>query len=93
MNKLQKDILLNQVPVLVRFSQVTTGHGVPETEELSLTVVRLHRNDQIAQTFSPWELTEHKDFQLIPAREVLYVLVTLILSNDAIEFAAIKMQS
>ena len=41
------------VPVLVRFSQVTAGHGVPETEELSLTAVRLHRNNQIAQTFSP----------------------------------------
>lgn len=81
------------IPVLVRFSQVTAGHGVPETEELSLTAVRLHRNNQITQTFSPLELTEHKDFQLIPAREVLYVLVTLILSNDAIEFAAVKMQS
>ena len=55
------------VPILVRFCQVATRHGVPESEELSLAAMRLHRNDQIAQTFTPRELTEHKDFELIPA--------------------------
>ena len=41
------------ISVLVRLSQVTAGRGVPETEELSLIAVRLHRNNQITQSFSP----------------------------------------
>ena len=36
------------VSVLVRFRQVATRHGVPESEELSLAAMRLHRHDQIA---------------------------------------------
>ena len=41
------------VPILVRFCQVATRHGVPESEELSLAAMRLHRDDQITQTFTP----------------------------------------
>lgn len=33
------------VPILVRLCQVATRHGVPETKELSLAAMRLHRND------------------------------------------------
>ena len=40
------------VPILVRFCQVATRHGVPESEELSLAAMRLHRDDQITQTFT-----------------------------------------
>ena len=36
------------------------------------------------------ELTEHKNFELIPAQEVLYIIVTAILSNDYIEVATIQ---
>ena len=52
---------------------------------VSLAAVRLNSNHQVPQTFASGELTEHKDFELIPARKDLYVTVTLILSNDTIE--------
>ena len=40
------------VPILVRFCQVAACYGVPESEELSLAAMRLHRDDQIRQTFT-----------------------------------------
>lgn len=80
------------VPVLVSFCQVATSHGVPESEELSLAAVRFHRNNQIAQTFTPRELTEHKNFELIPAGESLYVPVTLILTNEIVELVTVKVR-
>ena len=52
---------------LVRFCQVTKGHRIPKTEELSLAAMRLNSNYQVPQTFTSGELTEHKDFELIPA--------------------------
>jgi hypothetical protein len=81
------------VPVLVRLSQVAKGHGIAKTVELSLAAMRLNRYNQITQTLASRQLTEHKDFELIPAREDLYVAVTLILSDDAIKLAPVKMQS
>ena len=36
------------VTILVRFCQVATRYGVPETEELSLAAMGLHRHNQIA---------------------------------------------
>ena len=81
------------VSVLVRFCQVTKGHRVPKTEELSLAAVRLNSNHQVAQTFASRQLTEHKDFELIPAREDLYVAVTLILTDEIVELVPVKMRS
>lgn len=80
------------VPVLVRFCQVAASHRVPETEELSLAAMRLHRNDQITQTFASRELTKHKDFELIPAGEDLYVTVTLILTDEIVELVSIQVR-
>ena len=37
-----------EVTILVRFCQVATRYGVPETEELSLAAMGLHRHNQIA---------------------------------------------
>lgn len=51
------------IPVLV----VVTGHRVSETEELRLAAVSLNRYYKVSQTFASGELTEHKNFQLIPA--------------------------
>ena len=67
-------------------------HGVPETEELSLTAMRLNGHYQIAQAFTSGELTEHKDFELIPAGEVLYVAVTLILTDEIVELVSIQVR-
>ena len=37
------------VTILVRFCQVATRYGVPETEELSLAAMGLHNHNQIAK--------------------------------------------
>ena len=79
------------VPVLVRLSQVAKGHGIAKNEELSLATMRLNRYNQITQTLASRKFTEHKDFELIPAGEDLYVAVTLILSDDAIKLDPVKM--
>lgn len=55
------------IPILVRFGQVATGHRISETEELRLAAVSFNRYYQVSQTFASGELTEHKNFQLIPA--------------------------
>ena len=81
------------VPVLVRFGQVASSHGIAKTEELSLTAVRLNRYDQIAQTFASGQLTEHKHFQLIPARKCFYVAVALILTDEIVELVPVKVRS
>ena len=38
-----------EVTILVRFCQVATRYGVPETEELSLAAMGLHNHNQIAK--------------------------------------------
>lgn len=60
MGEVLKDAI---IPVLV----VVTGHRVSETEELRLAAVSLNRYYKVSQTFASGELTEHKNFQLIPA--------------------------
>jgi hypothetical protein len=80
------------VPVLVRFRQIAARHRVSKTEELSLAAMRLHGNYQITQTFTSGELAEHKDFELIPAGESLYVAVSLIFANKIVELVSIKIR-
>lgn len=55
------------IPVLVRFGQVAAGHRIYETEELRLATVSINRYYQVSQTFASGELTERKNFLLIPA--------------------------
>ena len=84
--KLFEDVI---VPVLVRFREVTPSDGLAEPEVVSLVAVSLDRNDQVSQAFSPGELAEHKNEQLIPTGEALYIAVSQILRDDAIELAAV----
>ena len=62
--KLFKDTI---VPVLVRFCKIAACNGVSESKELSLTSVSLYGDCQVSKTITSGELTEHKNFELIPA--------------------------
>ena len=62
--KLFKDTI---VPVLVRFCKIAACNGVSESKELSLASVSLYGDYQISKTVTSGELTEHKNFELIPA--------------------------
>lgn len=62
--KLFKDV---KVPVLVRFCKIATCYGVSESKELSLAPMSLYGDYQVSKTVTSEELTEHKNFELIPA--------------------------
>ena len=57
---------------------------------LQTTSVSLYGDYQVSKTVTSGELAEHKNFELIPARKVLYVAVTVILSNDPVELATVQ---
>lgn len=54
------------VSILVRFRQIATCHRVTKAKELSLAAVSLYCDYQVSQTIASGELTEHKNFQLVP---------------------------
>ena len=62
--KLFKDMI---VPVLVRFCKIAPCDRVSESKELSLASVCLYGDYQVYKTVTSGELTEHKNFKLIPA--------------------------
>ena len=62
--KLLKDMI---VPVLVRLCKIATCDRVSESKELSLASVSLYCDYQVSKTVTSGELTEHKNFELIPA--------------------------
>ena len=55
------------VPVLVRFCKITACNRVSESKELSLASVSRYGDYQFSKTVASGELTEHKNFELIPA--------------------------
>jgi hypothetical protein len=47
-------------------------------------------DSQISQPFTVGELTKHQNKQLVPRREMLYILVSTILANKVVEVVSIK---
>ena len=62
--KLFKDMI---VPALVCLCKIAACHRVSESKELNLASVSLYGDYQVSKTITSGELTEHKNFELIPA--------------------------
>ncbi len=73
------------VPVLVGLCQVASGDLLAETDAVTLVVMGIQRDNQVAQAVPVGKLAEHEREQLVPAREVLDVFVTTVLSDEIIE--------
>ena len=50
------------------------------------------RNYQVSKTVASAKLPEHKYLKLIPAREMLYVAVFLVLGNKPVALAAVQIR-
>lgn len=48
------------------------------------------RNNQVAQAFAVAELAKYHDKQLVPAGEVLDIVVALVLANEVVEQAPVQ---
>lgn len=66
------------VPVIVRFRQVASCGSLAEAQVKSLACVRLCRKNQIPETLSVGQLSEHHDCQLIPAGERLDITIPVV---------------
>ena len=86
--KLLKD---TEVAVLIGRSQRSLGDGLsPQTEVETLGPMGFKSHYHIAQTLTVTELTEHQSKKLVPAGEVLDILVTIIFASEIIEVIPIK---
>ena len=66
------------VPVIVRFRQVASCGSLAEAQVKSLACVRLCRKNQIPETLTVGQLSEHHDCQLIPAGERLDIPISIV---------------
>jgi hypothetical protein len=57
---------------------------------ITLGVVGIKSDNQISQTFTIGELSEHQSKQLIPTSEMLYVTITLVLIDYAAKFIFVQ---
>ena len=80
--ELFKDVIIAGI---VGFRQVAPSNKAAKTEGVKLTLDGGRCNDKSPQRRLAGQLTKHQREQLIPAREVLDILVTVILFYDAKE--------
>jgi hypothetical protein len=80
--ELFEDVIIAGV---VRFRQVASGNIAAKSEGVKLTLDGGGSNDESSQRRLAGQLTKHQREQLVPAGEVLDILVTVILFYDAKE--------
>ena len=78
------------VTILVRFREIAARHAFPHSEMVKLAMVGLKSHNQVTQSITITQLTEHHCEQLIPASGALYISVSVILRNNSIKLASIK---
>ena len=79
------------VPVLVGSGQGRLGHGLgAHPHVIALRLMSLQGDDQVSKAFSAAELSEHHDEQLVPAGEVLHIIVALVLANVVVKLAPVQ---
>ena len=79
-----------EVPVLVGLGQVASCSLLSETEPVTLLVMGFQRYDQVPQTLTIGQLAEHQDEQLVPACEVLDILVAIVFADKVVEVISIQ---
>ena len=79
------------VPVLVDSCQSRLCDRLgAHTHVVALRLVGLQRDNQVSQTFAVAELAKYHDKQLVPAGEVLDIVVALVLANEVVELAPVQ---
>jgi hypothetical protein len=56
---------------------------------ITLGMVSIESDNQISQTFTIGELSEHQSKKLIPTSEMLHIFVAIVLANNVIEFVSV----
>ena len=79
-----------EVPVLVGLGQVASCGLLPETESVTLLVMGFQRYDQVTQALAIGQSAKHQDEQLVPAREVLDILVAVVFADKVVEVIPIQ---
>lgn len=79
---LLKDVIIASV---VRFRQVASSNIAAKSERVKLALDRSGSNDKSSQRWLAGQLTKHQREQLVPAGEVLDILVSVVLFDDAKE--------
>jgi hypothetical protein len=64
-----------------------------KSEMVALVAVSLDDDNQVSQTLTVSQLAEHHHKQLVPAREVLHIVVAIVFGHNSIEFAPVKKRS
>lgn len=86
--KLLKDAI---VTVLVGSSKGRLGDGLsPQAEVEAFRPMGFESHYHIAQTLSVAELTEHQSQKLVPAGEMLNILISTIFTDEIIEMIPIE---
>ena len=62
----------------------------PHAKVITFGLVGLQCYDNITQTLTITELSEHECHELIPASEALYIPITIILANKIIEVISVE---
>jgi len=75
---------------VVCFRQVASSNITAKSEGVKLTLDGGRSNDESSQRRLAGQLTKHQREQLVPAGEVLDILVTVILFYDAKEYKLIQ---
>ena len=79
------------VPVLIDSCQSRLGDRLgAHAHVVALRLMGLQRNNQVSQTFTVAELAKYHDKQLVPAGEVLDIVVALVLANEVVELAPVQ---
>ena len=79
-----------EVPVLVGLGQVASCGLLSETEPVTFLVMSFQRDNQVSQALAIGQLAKHQDEQLVPAREVLDILVTVVFADKVVEVIPIQ---
>jgi hypothetical protein len=63
---------------------------LPHSEKVTLAVMGFQCDYQVPQAFTVRQLAEHQDEELVPACEVLDILVAMILADVIVEQTSVK---
>lgn len=77
------------ITILVRFREIAARHAFPHSEMVKLAMVGLKSHNQVTQSITITQLTEHHCEQLIPASEALYISVSVILAHKIFEMISV----
>ena len=79
------------VAPLVGIGESRLGHGiVPKSKMVAFRLVRLQRDNQVAEALPAAELPEHQHQELVPAGEVFHVMVALVLVDQSPELVVVQ---